>query len=148
MEVQQLIKSLRNKHDIVCDVAADLLVSYAKTSLKQYQEIEMLMNENKRLEAELAAYRTAEQDGTLLRLPCKVGDIIYDIRGDLETGEPMIIPHRVEAIYPTIRENGKFGFNLYATDFGFSITEKTNMYYSREAAKAALKEQEADDGKQ
>lgn len=59
----------------------------------------------------------------------------------------MIIPHRVEAIYPTIRENGKFGFNLYATDFGFSITEKTNMYYSLESAKAALKEQETNDGK-
>jgi len=84
------------------------------------------------------------QNGTLLRLPCKVGDIIYDIRGDWETGEPTLIPHRAKAIYPTIRKNGKFGFDLYATNYGLSITENTNVYYSREAAEAALKEQEAE----
>lgn len=58
MEVQQLIKSLRNKHDIACDIAADLLVSYMKTSLEQYLKIETLMNENRQLKAALK-----EQEG-------------------------------------------------------------------------------------
>ena len=53
MEAHQLIKSLRNKHDMACDVAADFLISYMKTSLEQYQEIETLMNENRQLKVAL-----------------------------------------------------------------------------------------------
>lgn len=132
MENNELITKAQVKH-LILQNSEDIDVDQAWRMLSDIKSVGTY--------EELEAYRTAEQDGTLLRLPCKVGDIIYDIRGDWETGEPMLIPHRVEAIYPTIRENGEFGFNLYATDFGFSITEKTNMYYSYEAAKAALKEQ-------
>ena len=86
----------------------------------------------------LRALAEADRDGRCVVLPCKAGDIIYDIRGDWETGEPMLIPHKVKSIYPAVRKNGKFGFDVFATDFGFSITETSNMYYSREEAEAAL----------
>lgn len=138
----------RESDGYVCRTACNISDGKAWEKLADYEDTNHTPEECAAAFEELAAYRDAEQDGTLLRLPCKVGDIIYDIRGDWETGEPMLNYHRVEAIYPTIRENGKFGFDIFATDFGFSITEKTNMYYSREAAEAALKEQEANDGKQ
>lgn len=129
----------------IYDLIEQQATENAKLAALDKVQQETIVEQSKRiaeLEAQLAAHEQAEKDGLIVRLPCKVGDIIYDIRGDWETGEPMLIPHRVKSIYPTIRENGKFGFNLYATDFGLSITEKTNMYYSREAAEAALKEQE------
>ena len=40
----------------------------------------------------LRALAEADRDGRCVVLPCKAGDIIYDIRGDWETGEP--IPER------------------------------------------------------
>ena len=45
-------------------------------------------------------------------------------------------------IFPA-KHKDLFGFDIFATGFGLSITENTNMYYSREAAVSALKEQEA-----
>lgn len=168
MELEKILIILRGKNEVACDVAADLLVSYAKTSLKQYQEIEMLMNENKRLEAELAAYRTAEQDGTLLRLPCNENSMLYSPRkndvleqkvqyitiGDGDTSVAVSFKCDYECVgcphnhpYRNYEAgdggcDGEDGFGVFLIkDFGKTV------FLTRPDAEAALKEQEANDGK-
>lgn len=151
MEVQQLIKSLRNKHDIACDIAADLLISYMKTSLEQYQEIETLINDNQQLGKELEAYRAAEQDGTLLRLPCAVGTMVwsYDLCNCLYQGERCPYDCNSSQRKTVFNKNClkycevyQFEFTInHLNDFGKTV------FLTQEEAEAALKEQEGNDGK-
>lgn len=44
-------------------------------------DIVFLLSEVERLTAELEAYKQKERDGLLVGLPCKSGDIIYQLRG-------------------------------------------------------------------
>lgn len=132
MELEKILIILRGKNEVACDVAADLLVSYAKTSLKQYQEIEMLMNENKRLEAELAAYRTAEQDGTLLRLP-----FVAMVEQSMQDGK--MKPQKDQLF------NGRYAAVYHSSRWGCPLIDICGTPYNSEQATkrvAALKEQE------
>ena len=84
---------------------------------------------------ELAAYRAAEQDGTLLRLPCKVGDTVYVlIPADCGFCDKEqcnnIFPCRMSYLVET-----EFSADI-ADDFGKTV------FLTREAAKVVLKEQE------
>ena len=94
---------------------------------------------SKALLRELAAYEDAEEQGWLVRLPCKVGDTVYAIHE--------------ERIYEVF----VIGFNVYEWTKGFQIcllfdSRKTNgthlypiddfgrnVFLTREEAEAALK---------
>lgn len=98
--------------------------------------------------ARLRELAEAEREGRVVVLPCKVGDLIYDIRGDWETGKRMLIPHRVKSVYVEQKEIGTWEWEMYVSDFAFRVTKNTQMYFTRaEAARALAEKGESDDHK-
>lgn len=65
----------------------------------------------RRIIERLADYEDAEEQGLLIKLPCKVGDIIYEISGD------RIIPHSLYEQWRIARylEDGIFGEFAFLT---------------------------------
>ncbi|HAU84748.1 MAG TPA: hypothetical protein DCW90_04390 [Lachnospiraceae bacterium] len=78
----------------------------------------------------LAAYEDLEEQGLLVRLPCKPGDIMFDIVGK----PPKIIEHQVSSF--CIDENG-----IHLRILGGILEKKqgVKIYFSREAAEMELK---------
>ena len=68
-----------------------------------------------KLERELKAYREAEEQGLLLRLPCKVGDTVYYFMNidDVVT----VCEHRFATLTNIVAmfEDGSFGRNVFLT---------------------------------
>lgn len=92
----------------------------------------------------LAAYEDAEEQGLLLRLPCKVGDTIYEV--SYENRKYIIREHVVnQFVYISYREPR---IEIYCErENGFllsSITGKLDegLFLTREEAEAKLKEME------
>lgn len=116
-----------------CDV--DKIALDAAYLLEAYRATNHTPEECAAAFEELAAYRTAEQDGTLLRLPCKVGDTVYVlIPADCGFCDKEqcnnIFPCRMSYLVET-----EFSADI-ADDFGKTV------FLTPEAAEAALKEQE------
>lgn len=94
---------------------------------------------------ELAAYRAAEQDGTLLRLPCKVGDTVWILCNVFGGNEQKRV---IESRTITEIKHNKFNKNTMISKEPFELhffpseIGKT-VFLTLEAAEAALKEQEA-----
>lgn len=95
----------------------------------------------------LAAYEDAEEQGLLLRLPCKVGDKLYRITPYVK--EQIITTHVLqmnikqffnEKIIVRIDVMDKMGESCYFLD---DIGK--NVFLSREEAEAKLKEMEGED---
>lgn len=115
----------------------------------------MLISEKMRLEKDLAAYRAAEQDGTLLRLPCKVGDMVFvdkrtlferwrtkGVSEDIATGEVVSFRKNKTSTFVKIKFYFKEGSRTYFENYVLSAFGKT-VFLTLEAAEATLKEQEA-----
>lgn len=103
----------------------------------------------------LAAYRAAEQDGTLLRLPCKVGDMVFvdkrtlferwrtkGVSEDIATGKVVSFRKNKTSTFVKIKFYFKEGSRTYFENYVLSAFGKT-VFLTRESAEAALKEQEA-----
>lgn len=96
---------------------------------------------------ELAAYRAAEQDGTLLRLPCAVGTMVwsYDLCNCLYQGE------RCHYDCNSSQRNAVFNKNClkYCEVYQFEFTINhlnffgKTVFLTREEAEASLIEREA-----
>ncbi len=88
---------------------------------------------------ELAAYHAAEQDGTLLRLPCKVGDMVYVL---IPADCGFCDKEQCENIFPCRKSY------LVKTEFSADLADDVGktIFLTREAAEAALKEQEGQNG--
>lgn len=96
----------------------------------------------------LAAYEDAEEQGLLLRLPCKVGDTIYEVSYE---NRKYICEHIVnQFVYIAYRKprieiycEGENGF------LSSSITGQLDegLFLTREQAEAKLKEMEGEHGK-
>lgn len=89
----------------------------------------------------LAEYENAEEDGLLVRLPCKVGDRIWRLEKMINSGEWRLYGKEtiVTDIYLNAKRPPLFKVtNLYGTlklsDFGKTV------FLTKEAAEAALKE--------
>ena len=82
----------------------------------------------------LAEYEDLEEQGLLLRLPCKVGDTFYELT---RTGEM----YQWEVVYFEVDEEGVSIFN--EDDYVYYVEEigKT-VFFTREEAEAKLKEWE------
>ena len=87
----------------------------------------------------LTAYEDAEEQGFLLRLPCKIGDKLYTVEEWLDTGELSVLEYTFNGI-----ERG--GYRLMYADneeditvFGFGEIGKT-VFLSKEEAEQALKQ--------
>lgn len=79
----------------------------------------------------LATYEDLEDQGLLVRLPCKVGDTVYDI-----VGKPLrIVEHKVDAFHID-----KKGFHLQIINGVLEKKQEAKVYFSREEAKQKLEE--------
>jgi len=92
----------------------------------------------------LAAYEDAEEQGLLVRLPCKVGDTMYYLKGGYykpknlcEVSEPCTVR---EISIKTVKGRLNYGFILSnGSRYSFNSIGKT-VFLFREEAEAALKE--------
>lgn len=126
MDIKDITNALRAVNDCTCE----------QPCLKIEILCEDAADVIERQAAELSAYRTAEQDGTLLRLPCKVGDTVYVLVNDCTR----VRPDKIKSIYVN-EEDYWVEFNYIWHDTNFDDFGKT-VFLTREAAEAALKEQE------
>ena len=70
-----------------------------------------------------------EEQGLLVRLPCKVGDTMYDI-----VGKPLrIVEHKVDAFHID-----KKGFHLQIINGVLEKKQEAKVYFSREEAEKKL----------
>jgi hypothetical protein len=84
----------------------------------------------------LAEYEDLEEQGLLVRLPCKVGDTMYDI-----IGKPLrIVEHKVDAFHID-----KKGFHLQIINGVLEKKQEAKVYFSREEAKKKLEEMKKND---
>ena len=91
---------------------------------------------------ELKRYRDLEEQGLLLKLPCKVGDTVYA----LNKTKREIFPSRVEHIEYVVNDNLDFpltkikgeGFCVFFDDFGKIV------FLTQAEAEQKLKEMESD----
>lgn len=102
-----------------------------------------------RLQKELQAYKDAEEQGLLLRLPCKVGDTVYVIGSLSEFGVTEKIELEVfECVVNRITLNYKYGNTMQMdcknhSSFGWSMNmKKFNelIFLTKEEAEQALAE--------
>ena len=85
---------------------------------------------------ELKSYKGLEEQGLLVRLPCKVGDTMYDI-----VGKPLrIVEHKVDAFHID-----KKGFHLQIINGVLEKKQEAKVYFSREEAKKKLEEMKKND---
>ena len=85
---------------------------------------------------ELKSYKEAEEQGLLVRLPCQVGDTMYDI-----VGKPLrIVEHKVDAFHID-----KKGFHLQIINGVLEKKQEAKVYFSREEAKKKLEEMKKND---
>ena len=73
--------------------APDSEMVWFKDKERLFEPCEMSAHQSRLAIAKLAAYEQAEEQGLLLRLPCKVGDKVYEI------SENFIEPCTVETIF-------------------------------------------------
>lgn len=81
----------------------------------------------------LADYEDAEEQGLLLRLPCKVGDTIYIVFYNHTIGEREVVSFRMIAEGWAVKTND---WSYLFTDFGKTV------FLTRAEAEAKLKEME------
>lgn len=78
---------------------------------------------------ELKSYKDLDEQGLLVRLPCKVGDTMYDI-----VGKPLrIVEHKVDAFHID-----KKGFHLQIINGVLEKKQEAKVYFSREEAEKKL----------
>lgn len=83
------------------------------------------------MQKELKKYKDLEEQGLLVRLPCKVGDTVYDI-----VGRPLkIVEHKVDAFHID-----KKGFHLQIINGVLEKKQEAKVYFSREEAEKKMEE--------
>lgn len=84
---------------------------------KYIVDVKSEYNSQQSIITELAAYKEAEKQGLLIRLPCKVGDTVYEIS--------LVEPYR----NPPIREMGVVDILLRDDDMYFTLQDLHDEYY-------------------
>jgi hypothetical protein len=115
-----------------------------KDKERLFEPCEMSAHQSRMAIAKLAAYEQDEEQGLLLRLPCKVGDTLYEV--SYENRKYIICEHIVnQFVYIAYRKprieiycEGENGF------LSSSITGQLDdgLFLNREEAEAKLKEME------
>lgn len=85
----------------------------------------------------LAEYENAEEEGRLVVLPCKVGDMVWTFYDDMSG----VVDFTVEKIQIEFDKNGKPYFLIDGMDFEEDCLGRT-LFFDREEAEKALKEME------
>ena len=98
---------------------------------------EMTAHHNRMALDKLATYEDAEEQGLLLKLPCKVGDTIYIVFYNHTIGESEVVLFKMIAKGWAVKTND---WSYLFTDFGKTV------FITKEEAEAKLKEMEGKDG--
>ena len=129
--------------DILSDTAINIIKHLHKECLDYETEYKSLIDAAQKL----AEYEIEEDQGYIIRLPCKVGNTLYTnlIRYGLYTRETNKI-HMVQINYIHLEGRNSFFKVRYIDNdnymvFDFSDIGKT-IFYTREEAEKALKELE------
>lgn len=113
------------------DEAVMQLANYEDTGLEP-KECKTFYNVISKLSGELAKYKEAEKEGCLLVLPCKVGDVVWEITYDCDAdddicvfptdvcsncniGKRVIKPHKVTSLTMAVFYYEKFGETIFLT---------------------------------
>lgn len=120
--------------------APDSEMVWFKDKERLFEPCEMSAHQSRMAIAKLAAYESAEEQGLLLRLPCKVGDTVYVPTRNF-VSELRIILISIE------RDNVFFHWGLntgiYPNLNGFTASDIGKMvFFTCEEAEAKLKEME------
>ena len=109
----------------------DDLIVYTNGKYEDTIPAEMTNDDIRAVLKKLAYYEDLEDQGLLVRLPCKVGDTMYDI-----VGKPLrIVEHKVDAFHID-----KKGFHLQIIDGVLEKKQEAKVYFSREEAEKKLEE--------
>lgn len=90
----------------------------------------------------LKDYEDAEEQGLLLRLPCKVGDIVYKVN----KASKKISKHRVLKIEIEKMEGTDFTTQIWFENYDFTFAHRFGevIFFTRDEAEAKLKEMEGE----
>lgn len=108
---------------------------------KLRKEVQRIRFSNAKLEEELQEYRELDEKGLLLKLPCKIGSLVYEIKKDLNSMKR-----------ETIERDGHYYYrNIYVyfiTQVTFEIEDISSLgktvFLTKEEAEAKLKELESE----
>lgn len=116
------------------------LIVYTKGTYEDTIPAEMTKNDIRAILKKLAEYEDAEEQGLLLRLPCKVGDAVYQITNgfisEYEITSAVIYPCNI--LFKWVHTKGIYKDLLGFNDFEIGKT----VFLTREEAEAKLKEME------
>ena len=101
----------------------------------------------------LANREQAEEQGLLLRLPCKVGDTLYRVNKGAK--EPVIMMRVIQLYIKQIHKDRtvmridaiNVSYYIGCERFGKTLTPYKTLFFTREEAEAKLKEMEEKDGR-
>lgn len=94
------------------------------------------------LREKLKRYEDTEEQGLLLRLPCKVGDIVYKVN----KASKKISKHRVLKIEIEKMEGTDFTTQIWFENYDFTFAHRFGevIFFTRDEAEAKLKEMEGE----
>lgn len=109
----------------------DDLIVYTKGKYEGAIPAEMTNDDIRAVLKKLATYEDLEEQCLLVKLPCKVGDTMYDI-----VGKPLrIVERKVDAFHID-----KKGFHLQIINGALEKKQEAKVYFSREEAEKKLEE--------
>ena len=109
-------------------VDSDLLKIYDGSALERADKY------IEQLESELSAYRTAEEQGLLVRLPCKVGDEIFSFRWSIKNQKHEVCTGKVKNVrYDSVDSSVMVSDGEYYRVWGKTV------FPTREEAEEALR---------
>ena len=120
------------------------LIVYTKGTYEDTIPAEMTKNDIRAILKKLADYEDAEEQGLLLRLPCKVGDIVYKVN----KASKKISKHRVLKIEIEKMEGTDFTTQIWFENYDFTFAHRFGevIFFTRAEAEAKLKEMEGANG--
>lgn len=121
------------------------LIVYTKGTYEDTIPAEMTKNDIRAILKKLADYEDTEEQGLLLRLPCKVGDIVYKVN----KASKKISKHRVLKIEIEKMEGTDFTTQIWFENYDFTFAHRFGevIFLTREEAEAKLAEMEKKDGR-
>lgn len=113
------------------------LIVYTKGTYEDTIPAEMTKNDIRAILKKLADYEDTEEQGLLLRLPCKVGDIVYKVN----KASKKISKHRVLKIEIEKMEGTDFTTQIWFENYDFTFAHRFGevIFFTRDEAEAKLK---------
>jgi len=127
---------------VVKNIMISQYVNYNLTGRKCISEYDFALNKIPKLLKQLKAYKDAEKQGLLLRLPCKIGTTVYSIDRQIwidEKGCKDCVYYAVDGSCDYEEEHPACT-KVYETKFKFNMCDEfgKTVFLTREEAEQAL----------